>query len=52
MEAPPQALALLGAGMWVCYDKIGELRVQSSSGKSVPFVEHILSHTRGDSKLF
>ena len=52
MEAFPQALALLGAGVRVCYDKIGGLGVRSSSGESVPSIGHVLPHSRGDSGSF
>ena len=40
-----RALALLGKRARVCHDTIGGLGVQSSSGGSVPFIEHVLLHT-------
>jgi len=45
VEALPQALALLGAGVWVRHDKIRGLGVRSSSGESVPSVGYILPHS-------
>ena len=47
-----QALALLGTEIWVHYDTIKGPRVQSSSGRSVPSVGHILLHTRVDNRSF
>jgi len=51
-EKLPQALALLGTRVWVCHDMIRELRVQSSSDRSVSFVEYILLYTGVDSGSF
>ena len=52
MEAPPPALAFLGAGVWVCHDKIRGLGVQFFSGKSVSSIGHILPYSGGDSESF
>ena len=46
-----QALALLGTRVWVCCDTIGELRVQSSSDRSVSSIECVLLRTGVDSGL-
>ena len=52
MEVFLRALALLGKGVWVRHNMIEGLRVQSSSGGSVPSVGCILLHTGEGNRSF
>jgi len=51
-EAFLRALALLEKGVRVCHDTIRGLRVQSSSGGSVPSAGRVLLYTRESNGSF